>query len=113
MPTRWLKLTVAYDGTAYAGWQVQPDQPTVQGVLERAWREITQEAVRLTAAGRTDAMVALRPPSIAAVPLARVVGRVRRVPRGHDAILAARALGIYFGDEAVGPAVNGRRRSRR
>jgi tRNA pseudouridine38-40 synthase len=57
MSTRWLKLTVAYDGTAYAGWQIQPDQPTVQGVLERAWQELTQETVRLTAAGRTDAGV--------------------------------------------------------
>ena len=57
MPTRWLKLTVAYDGTAYAGWQVQPNEPTVQGVLEAAWREITREEVRLTAAGRTDAGV--------------------------------------------------------
>lgn len=57
MSSRWLKLTVAYDGTAYAGWQIQPDQPTVQGVLERAWLQLTQETVRLTAAGRTDAGV--------------------------------------------------------
>jgi tRNA pseudouridine38-40 synthase len=57
MGVRWLKLTVAYDGTAYAGWQIQPDQPTVQGVVERAWRELTQETVRITAAGRTDAGV--------------------------------------------------------
>jgi tRNA pseudouridine38-40 synthase len=54
---RWLKLTLAYDGTAYAGWQIQPDQPTVQGTLQGAWREITGEQVRLTAAGRTDAGV--------------------------------------------------------
>ncbi len=57
MSTRWLKLTVAYDGTAYAGWQIQPDRPTVQGTLERAWQELTQESVRITAAGRTDAGV--------------------------------------------------------
>jgi tRNA pseudouridine38-40 synthase len=57
MRARWLKLTVAYDGGAYAGWQIQPDQPTVQGVVESAWREITQESVRLSAAGRTDAGV--------------------------------------------------------
>ena len=57
MATRWLKLTVAYDGRAYAGWQVQPDKPTVQGVLESALRQITQESIRVTAAGRTDAGV--------------------------------------------------------
>ena len=57
MATRWLKLTVAYDGTAYAGWQIQPADPTVQGVLEAALREITQETVRVTVAGRTDAGV--------------------------------------------------------
>jgi len=57
MPVRWLKLTVAYDGGAYSGWQVQPDKPTVQGTLEAIWRSLTQETVRLTAAGRTDAGV--------------------------------------------------------
>jgi tRNA pseudouridine38-40 synthase len=57
MATRWLKLTVAYDGTAYAGWQIQPDLPTVQGTLEAAWQEITQQEVRVSAAGRTDAGV--------------------------------------------------------
>jgi tRNA pseudouridine38-40 synthase len=57
MPTRWLKLTVAYDGGAYAGWQVQPDKPTVQGTFEVTWRQLTQEPVRITAAGRTDAGV--------------------------------------------------------
>ncbi len=57
MSTRWLKLTVAYDGGAYAGWQIQPDVPTVQGVVEAAWREITREELHVTAAGRTDAGV--------------------------------------------------------
>ncbi|MEX2092968.1 MAG: tRNA pseudouridine(38-40) synthase TruA [Pirellulales bacterium] len=57
MPTRWLKLTVAYDGTAYAGWQMQPTEPTVQATIETAWHEITREELRVTAAGRTDAGV--------------------------------------------------------
>jgi tRNA pseudouridine38-40 synthase len=57
MPTRWLKLTVAYDGGAYAGWQIQPDKPTVQGVFEATWQRLTQESLRVTAAGRTDAGV--------------------------------------------------------
>lgn len=51
------KLTLAYDGTSFSGWQSQPDRRTVQDELERAWREITGEAVRVTAAGRTDAGV--------------------------------------------------------
>jgi tRNA pseudouridine38-40 synthase len=57
MASRSLKLTVAYDGTAYAGWQIQPNDPTVQAVLETAWHEITREEVRVMAAGRTDAGV--------------------------------------------------------
>ncbi|MGE3244530.1 MAG: tRNA pseudouridine(38-40) synthase TruA, partial [Pirellulales bacterium] len=57
MASRWLKLTVAYDGTAYAGWQIQPSEPTVQAVVEAAWREITREEIRVMAAGRTDAGV--------------------------------------------------------
>src|SRR4029079_6403767 len=57
MTTRSLKLTVAYDGTAYSGWQFQPDKPTIQGALEATWRSLTQETLRVTAAGRTDAGV--------------------------------------------------------
>jgi tRNA pseudouridine38-40 synthase len=57
MSARWIKLTLAYDGGAYAGWQVQPDKPTVQGTLETALQQITQESLRVTAAGRTDAGV--------------------------------------------------------
>jgi tRNA pseudouridine38-40 synthase len=57
MSSRWLKLTLAYDGGAYAGWQVQPDKPTVQGAFEATWQQLTQESIRVTAAGRTDAGV--------------------------------------------------------
>jgi tRNA pseudouridine38-40 synthase len=57
MSKRWLKLTVAYDGGAYAGWQIQPDKATVQGVIEATWQKLTQESVHITAAGRTDAGV--------------------------------------------------------
>lgn len=54
---RHLKITLAYDGTNYAGWQVQPGRSTVQGVLEAALEEITGKRSRLLAAGRTDAGV--------------------------------------------------------
>ena len=59
-PVRRVKLTVAYDGTAYAGWQMQPNGTTVQAVMEEALAEILQEPVRLRAAGRTDAGVHAR-----------------------------------------------------
>src|SRR6476659_2343350 len=57
MSRRWLKLTVSYDGTAYSGWQFQPDKPTIQGTFEATWQQLTQESLRVTAAGRTDAGV--------------------------------------------------------
>ncbi|MBU0480408.1 MAG: tRNA pseudouridine(38-40) synthase TruA [Proteobacteria bacterium] len=50
-------LTIAYDGTAYSGWQRQHDRPTLQGTLEDRIRIITGEQVSLHGAGRTDAGV--------------------------------------------------------
>ncbi len=58
--SRRVKLAVAYDGTAYAGWQVQPNGRTIQAVMEEAFSRILQEPVRLRAAGRTDAGVHAR-----------------------------------------------------
>ncbi len=52
-----IKLTVAYDGTDFSGWQRQPGQPTIQGTLEGVVRQLTQQRVILYAAGRTDAGV--------------------------------------------------------
>lgn len=54
---RTLKLTIAYDGTAYAGWQVQPERPTVQETLENAIAKVTGRHTRTLASGRTDAGV--------------------------------------------------------
>jgi len=53
---RW-KLTLAYDGTPYNGWQVQPNLPTVQGTLAEAVHRITGESVLPQGSGRTDAGV--------------------------------------------------------
>ena len=48
------KLTLAYDGTAFHGWQVQPGLATVQGVLAAALRHVTGESVLPQGSGRTD-----------------------------------------------------------
>ena len=51
------KLTIEYDGTPYAGWQIQADQETVQGALAQAFRRFCGEDVHVAGAGRTDAGV--------------------------------------------------------
>ncbi|GJL56864.1 MAG: tRNA pseudouridine synthase A [Nitrospirales bacterium] len=51
------KLTLEYDGTHYAGWQYQPNQPTIQTEIEKALAHITQTRTPVIAAGRTDAGV--------------------------------------------------------
>ena len=52
-----LKLTVAYDGTDFRGWQSQPGQPTIQGALTDVVQQLTQKRSNLQGAGRTDAGV--------------------------------------------------------
>ena len=52
-----LKLTIAYDGTEFSGWQVQPSTATIQGALSSAIGRITGENVLPQGSGRTDAGV--------------------------------------------------------
>jgi tRNA pseudouridine38-40 synthase len=52
-----IKLILAYDGTGFSGWQVQPDAPTIQGTLASAIGRITGEKVLPQGSGRTDAGV--------------------------------------------------------
>jgi tRNA pseudouridine38-40 synthase len=52
-----LKLILAYDGSEFAGWQVQPDAATIQGTLASAITRITGETLLPQGSGRTDAGV--------------------------------------------------------
>jgi tRNA pseudouridine38-40 synthase len=54
---RYFKLTIAYDGTDFHGWQMQANKPTIQGEIVSVLRRLTQEQVLLHGAGRTDAGV--------------------------------------------------------
>lgn len=58
MPTsRNIRLTLAYDGTNYCGWQVQTNGPSIQAALERAIERLTGEKSAVYSAGRTDSGV--------------------------------------------------------
>jgi tRNA pseudouridine38-40 synthase len=81
--TNW-KLTLAYDGTPFNGWQIQPGLPTIQGTLAEAIHRITGELVLPQGSGRTDtgvhaleqvASVSLKAP-IPATNLHRALNRI-------------------------------------
>ncbi|WP_103110169.1 tRNA pseudouridine(38-40) synthase TruA [Brevibacillus reuszeri] len=57
---RRLRCIVGYDGTDYSGFQVQPDQTTIQGEIEAALERITGEEIQIHGSGRTDAGVHAR-----------------------------------------------------
>lgn len=78
---RTIKLTIAYDGTGYVGWQRQASGESIQGLLEGALSRIDGRAVTVHGAGRTDAGV-------------HATGQVAsaRVERAHDEATLLRAL---------------------
>jgi tRNA pseudouridine38-40 synthase len=79
-----VRLTLAYDGTAFSGWQVQPDRRTVQGEVRDALESICGHSVRLIGAGRTDAGVH----ALGQVANARLNTRIP--PRGLRSLLRRR-----------------------
>lgn len=85
MPTQRYKLIVAYDGTNYSGWQVQPGKVTVQGELERALASLTHESVRVNCSGRTDRGVHARA-QVVHFDLQRIM-RVDQLARGINRFL--------------------------
>lgn len=88
MAQRNIKLTIEYDGSAYAGWQFQPEQTTVQGTLVDAIEKVTQVRVNLVGAGRTDAGV-------------HALGQVGnfRIDHALEAERFAQAMNYYLPDD--------------
>ncbi|HEY3412976.1 MAG TPA: tRNA pseudouridine(38-40) synthase TruA [Armatimonadota bacterium] len=85
--SRTVQLIVAYDGTAFHGFQRLKHGRTVQGVLEAAWLSVTGETARLTGAGRTDAGVHALGQSISLRTEARIP--IERIPRAMNGRLPA------------------------
>ncbi|MGI6284213.1 tRNA pseudouridine(38-40) synthase TruA [Neomoorella humiferrea] len=101
-----LKITLAYDGTNYAGWQVQPEVhgPTVQGVVAAAIEKLTGERVCPAAAGRTDAGVHARGQVISFTTSSRIP--VERWPAALNSVLPEDIAALKA--EAVPPEFHAR-----
>ena len=95
------KLTLAYDGTDFHGWQVQPGKRTIQGELQSALERIVGEAPLPQGSGRTDAGVhALAQVASfelqARIPAANLVRAMNRTLPGSIRVVEAQVVGEQF-----------------
>lgn len=88
MAERTVQLVLHYDGAGFSGWQRQPDQRTVQGVVEQALERLCGTAIAATGSGRTDAGVHARGQAVGV-----------RVPDKWDAPRLRRALNAVLPDD--------------
>jgi tRNA pseudouridine38-40 synthase len=89
-PVTTVRLDIEYDGAGFRGWARQPEQRTVQGVLEAALEQVLREEIQLTVAGRTDTGVHA---------LGQVASFATEAPLPPD--LARNLNGVTPGDVAV------------
>ncbi|MCL2300602.1 MAG: tRNA pseudouridine(38-40) synthase TruA [Firmicutes bacterium] len=94
-------LTLRFDGSAFCGWQAQPNGPTVQDTLEHAILRVTGEPVRVTGCSRTDAGVHAREyvcnfRSDTKVPAARLPAALNSYLPGQIAVLGCREAAPEF-----------------
>src|SRR6185503_12168653 len=88
MTARTVQLVLHYDGTAFSGWQIQPNERTVQGELERVLAGLCGQQIAAQGAGRTDAGVHARGQAVGV-----------RVPEKWNAGLLRRALNALFPED--------------
>jgi tRNA pseudouridine38-40 synthase len=88
MLSRSVQLVLHYDGARFSGWQRQPDERTVQGVLEAAVSKLCGEPVAVVGAGRTDAGVHARGQAAGA-----------RVPEKWSALALRRSMNAILPDD--------------
>lgn len=90
-----------YEGTRYCGWQLQPNGPTIQGELERAFAIALREPVRVRGSGRTDAGVHASG-QVAAAPITRDPGDLGKLRRSLNALtpddIAVREIALVGDD---------------
>ena len=103
-----LKLTLAYDGTSFHGWQIQPELPTVQAAMKQALEKLFNHEVKLTGSGRTDAGVHAHG-QVANVETIRAMD-TDAVLRGVNALLPDEIRVLQV--EEVGPDFHARRSAR-
>src|ERR1041385_5544362 len=87
MAERTVQLVLHYDGAGFSGWQRQPDQRTVQGVLEAALERFCSTPVVALGSGRTDAGVHARGQAVGVRVPERWRGDVEKLRRALNAIL--------------------------
>jgi tRNA pseudouridine38-40 synthase len=95
-------ISLAFDGSPFYGWQVQPGSPTVQGILEDAFLTITKEPIALIGCGRTDTGVHARiffahfdsSMSPASVKEMQLVYKLNRILPPEVAIMAIYPVGV-------------------
>jgi tRNA pseudouridine38-40 synthase len=89
MAERTVQLVLHYDGAGFSGWQRQPDQRTVQGVLEDALERLCGMKIAALGSGRTDAGVHARGQAVGVRVPDRWRGDVQRLRRALNAVLPA------------------------
>ncbi len=109
MTLRNVKLTIAYDGSQYHGWQIQPGVATVQGTIQEAVRGLLGPDVRLFGASRTDAGVhALGQTGLIQIDSPVPTRNLARALTGRlpDDIAIVRAEDVRMGFDVIGEVTN-------